>query len=99
MSPNEEIERLDAALKSFAEKYPATYGTLSITNTTFRACDKQRWMAHNWDLTDAEIHGILNGNDSERRAALLSLLRRHNIDSVEIVPGVDIIVMGPHENT
>jgi hypothetical protein len=53
----------------------------------------------NSELTDATIHEIRSGDDNERRAALLPLLGRHNIDSVKIVPGVDIIVVETHENT
>ncbi len=97
MTPDEEIERLDTALKSFAEKYPRTYGTLSITNTTFRACDKQRWNAYNWSPSDQEINGIVNGNDFERTTALQSLLRSQKIAFVKIVPGVNVIKVDPFE--
>lgn len=37
----------------------------------------------------------MNGNDDERRAGLLSLLKSHYIHKVEFVPGVDTIEVVP----
>jgi hypothetical protein len=91
MTPDQEIDRLDELLSQLHNNHPNTYGTLRITNMTFRACTQQRWADHNWVVTDEEAVAIMHGNDEERKAALLELLLPQYINQVEILPGVDII--------
>lgn len=91
MSPDEELQRLDAELTRHMDEHPQMWATLRITNTAFRACTKTHWEAHRWTVSDDEVSAILNGNDEARRAAFRSLLRGHYIHDVEIVPGIDVI--------
>ena len=91
VNADEKIERLNKELRRFAQQYPGARGTLRITNTAFRSCTKEVWRAHNWILGDEEVRKILDGSREERKAAFLALLGPHNIDDLEVVPGVDII--------
>ena len=91
MTPDQEIDRLDAVLGQFHRNHPNTYATLRMTNEGFRACTKRRWEDHNWAVKDEEIAAILNGNLEQRRAAFLSLLLPQYINKIEFVPGVDVI--------
>jgi hypothetical protein len=90
---HQEIEWLDGLLKDLHRNHPNTYVTLRIANMTFRACTKKVWNAHGWTVKDEEVTAILNGNDHERKAALLSLLTPQYINNIEIIPGVDILDM------
>jgi hypothetical protein len=95
MTADQEIELLDLLLRQLHIEHPKSSAILRINNTTFRACTKTRWEAHNWSVTDDEAAGIMNGNDEERKAALLSLLRPQRIHRIEIVPGADKIEVVP----
>lgn len=91
MTPDQEIERLDQLLEQLHRERPNTFATLRITNTAFRGCTQQRWDDHNWAVKEEEVAAIINGNDEERKRALLSLLEPQYINRIEIVPGVDIV--------
>lgn len=98
MTPDEEIDLLDAELNRLLDQHPGVNATLRITNTALRACTQTRWESHGWHPTDDELHKIMNGKDADRRTALLSLLRAHYISKVEFVPGVDIIQVIPNQS-
>lgn len=100
MNADQEIERLDQLLRQLHENYPNTFATLRINNMTFRACTADRWDSHNWAVRDEEAGAIMNGNEEQRRKALLSLLLPQYINKIEFVPGVDTIeVIVPEQAT
>ena len=98
MTPDQEIERLDAELKRLARDHPRKKGILRISRTAFGACTrKKHWEPHRWAITDDIVSKIVHGGDEERREALLSQLSDHNIREVEFVLGTDTIEVVPDE--
>jgi hypothetical protein len=96
MTPHEQIERLAAELDRLHSQDPNAHGILRLTDAYFKACSKWKWEQHGWTVSDQQICGIMNGNDRERRAALLSVLQQHMIDAVEFVAGVDVLEIVPN---
>ena len=95
MTPDEQLERLDAELNRLASEHPDQRGTLRLTSDCLRACSKWKWEQHGWTVSDGEACGIMNGSDKEQRTALLSLLKGRMIREVEFVPGADVLEVVP----
>ncbi len=95
MTPDEQLERLDAELNRLRSEHPNVHGILRVTNNCLRSCSKWKWEQHGWALSDGEACEIMNGTDEEQRSALLSVLKGHMIHKVEFVPGVDVLEVVP----
>jgi hypothetical protein len=95
MTPHEQLERLDAELDRLHSEQPNMHGILRLTDTCLSACSKWKWEQHGWTISDQQVCGIMNGNDRERRAALLSVLRGRMIHKVEFIAGVDLLEILP----
>ena len=72
MTPDEQLERLDAELDRLKSEHPNVPGILRLTNNCLRACSKWRWEQHGWTLSDGEACAIMNGDDKQQRTALSS---------------------------
>ena len=59
-------------------------------------CSKWKWEQHGWTVTDQQVCGIMNGNERDRRTALLSILKEHMIESIEFVAGADVLEVLPN---
>jgi len=94
VTPDERLERLDAELERLQSEHPNTPGILRLTDGFLRGCSKWKWEQHGWTVSDQQTCGIMNGNDRERRAALLSVLKE-SIHKVEFVPGMDVLEVVP----
>jgi hypothetical protein len=99
MTPHEQLERLDAELDRLHSEHPNTQGILRLTDTYLTACSKWKWKQHGWTISDQQVCGIMNGNDRERRAALLSVLEGHMIHKIEFIAGVDELEVLPDLST
>ena len=88
MTPDEELERLDAQLKQLQTEHPNTLGVLRLTDQCLRGCSRWKWEQHGWTISEGQSCGIMNGNEQDRRTALLSVLKGH-IQKVEFVSGLD----------
>jgi hypothetical protein len=95
MTPDEQLDRLDAELDRLHGEHPNAQGILRLTSDCLRSCSKWKWEQHGWVLSDGDACGIMNGSDKEQRTALLSILKGHMIDKVEFVPGVDVLEVVP----
>jgi hypothetical protein len=95
VTPDEQLERLDAELDRLKSEHPNAHGILRLTNTCLRSCSKWKWQQHGWALSDGDVCGIMNGNDKEQQTVLLSVLKGHMIHKVEFVPGVDVLEVVP----
>ena len=95
MTPDEQLERLDAELDRLKSEHPNVPGILRVTNTSLRSCSKWKWEQHGWKVSDGEACGIMNGDDKEQRTALLSVLKERMIHKVEFVPGLDVLEVVP----
>lgn len=95
MTPNEELEHLGAEIERLQRDHPRAQGVLRLSNTCLRRCSKWKWEQHGWIISDQQTCGIMNGNDRERRTALLSVLNGH-ITEIEIVAGLDLLEVVPH---
>ena len=94
MTPDEELNHLDAELQRLQREHPRTQRVLRLTNKCLRGCSKWKWEQHGWTITDGQTCGIMNGNDRERRTTLLSVLKGQ-IHEVEIVSGLDLLEVVP----
>ena len=90
MTPDEELKHLNTELKRLQSEHPNTPGVLQLTDQCLRRCSKWKWEQHGWTISEEQSCGIMNGNDRERRTALLSVLKGH-IDTVLFMPGLDIV--------
>jgi hypothetical protein len=95
MTPYEQLERLNAELARFHSEHPDAHGILRLPEKFLSGCSKWKWEQHGWTVSDQQVCGIMNGNDRERRAALLSVLEGHMIAKVEFVSGVDELEVRP----
>jgi hypothetical protein len=95
MTPHEQLEHLHAELDRLHSEHPNVPGILRLTDTYLTACSKWKWEQHGWTISDQQVCGIMNGNDRERRAALLSVLQEHMIHKVEFIRGVDLLEVVP----
>ena len=91
MTPDEQLERLDAELTRLKSEHPNAPGILRLTSNCLRSCSKWRWEQHGWTVSDGEVCAIMNGDDKDQRTALLSILKGHLIHKIEFVPGVDTL--------
>ncbi len=89
MTPDEQLDHLDTELDRLQNEHPEAQGILRLTDSSLRGCSKWKWEQHGWTLSDGDACGIMNGNERERRTALLSILKAHGIHKVEFVPGKD----------
>ena len=95
MTPDEQLDRLDAELNRLESEHPGVQGILRLSNTCLRSCSKWRWEKHGWVVTDGEACGIMNGDDKEQRTSLLSILKKRSIHKVVFVSGVDVLEVVP----
>jgi hypothetical protein len=98
VTPNEELEHLNAELKRLQSEHPDTPGVLRLTDQCLSRCSKWKWEQHGWTISDGQTCGIMNGNNQERRKALLSVLKGH-IDEIEFVSGLDALEIVPSLST
>ena len=68
MTPDEELEQLDAELERLQSEHPNTPGILRLTDTCLRDAPSGSGNS-SWTPSDGEVWGITNGNDRERRDA------------------------------
>ena len=94
MTPDEELDHLEAELDRLRSERPNMPGVLQLTDQCLRQCSKWKWEQHRWTITDGQACGIRNGNDKERRTALLSVLTRY-IHKIEFIPGLDMLKVVP----
>jgi hypothetical protein len=90
VTPDEELDHLDAELERLQAEHPNTPGILRLTNTLLRGCSKWKWEQHGWTITDPQSCGIMNGSERERRTALLAVLKG-SIHKVEFLSGPDVL--------
>jgi hypothetical protein len=95
MTPHEQLERLNAELDRLHSEHPNVHGILRLPDTWLIGCSKWKWEQHGWKISDQQVCGIMNGNDRERRTALLSVLKGHMIERIEFVSGVDVLEVLP----
>ena len=95
MTPDEQLERLDAELARLQSEHPNVQGILRLTNNCLCSCSKWKWEQHGWALSDGAACEIMNGSEKEQRTALLSVLQGRMIHKVEFVPGVDVLEVVP----
>ena len=98
VTPDEELEHLDAELERLQSEHPNAPGVLRLTDQCLRGCSKWKWEQHGWTISDEQTCGIMNGNDRERRTALLSVLKGH-IHKIEFVSGLDMLKVVPGPST
>jgi hypothetical protein len=92
VTPDEQLNNLVAELDWLKREYPNTPGILRLNSTSLRSCSKWKWEQHGWSLiSDGDTCGIMNGNDKDRQAALLSILKGHGIHKIEFVSDVDVM--------
>lgn len=97
MTPDERLDHLDAELDRLAREHPDVPGVLRLTHTFLRGCSKWKWQQHGWkDISDGDACGIMNGNERELRAALLSVLQSRMIRTIEFVAQADFLQVVPH---
>ncbi|MBN2022385.1 MAG: hypothetical protein JW809_06280 [Pirellulales bacterium] len=94
MTPDEELDRLDAELERLQSEHPNAQGVLLLTDQCLRGCSKWKWEQHGWSISDKQTCGIMNGDERERRTALLSVLKGH-IHTIEYVAGLDMLKVVP----
>ena len=96
MTPNEELEHLDAELERLQNEHSNTAGVLRLTDKCLRRCSTWKWEQHGWTISDGQSCGIRNGDEGARRTALLSVLKEH-IHEIEFVSGLERleVVLGP----
>jgi hypothetical protein len=94
MTPDEELAHLDAQLERLEHEHPRVQGVLRIADNCLRRCSKWKWEQHGWTISDPQACGIMNGNDRERRTALLSVLNGH-VQEIEIVSDLDVFEVVP----
>ena len=96
VTPDEQLERLNAELERLEIENPNTTRVLRLSDGCLRRCSKWKWAQRGWTISDGLTCEIMNGNERERRSALLSVLKGH-IQKVEFVPGLENleVVLGP----
>ncbi len=94
MTPDEQLEHLDTELERLQSERPNTPGILRLTDEFLRGCSKWKWEQHGWTISDQQTCGIMNGNERERRTALLAVLKE-NIHKVEFLSGLDVLEVVP----
>ena len=94
VTPDEELEHLDAELERLQGKHPNTTGILRLTDDFLRGCSKWKWEQHGWTIGDQQTCGIMNGGDRERRTALLAVLKG-SIHEVEFLSGRGMLEVVP----
>ena len=95
MTPDEELDHLDAELQRLQNEHANTLGVLRLTDRCLRRCSKWKWEQHGWTISDGQTCGLMNGNERERRTALMEVLKGHihdiefvtDLDALKVVPG------------
>ena len=98
MTPDEELERLDAELERLQSEHPNTTGVLRLSDQCLRGCSKWKLEQHGWTISDEQTCGIMNGNERDRAIALLSVLKGH-VHKIEFVSGLDMLEVVPCPST
>lgn len=91
MTPDEQLDRLDAELTRARSTSPKAPAILRLSSKCLRSCSKWKWEQHGWILSDGQSCAIMNGSENEAKGALLSILAGHMIRKIEFVPGVDVL--------
>ena len=96
MTPNEELDHLNAELERVANEHSDTPRVLRLTDNCLRRVSKWKWEQRGWTINDGQACGIRNGNEQARRTALMSVLKEH-IQEIEFVSGLEMleVVLGP----
>ena len=96
MTPNEELDYLNAELERVENEHSDTPRVLRLTDNCLRGLSKWKWEQRGWTIDDGQACGIRNGDDQSRRTALMSVLKGH-IDEVEFASGLEMleVVLGP----
>ena len=96
VTPNEELEHLDAELERLQNEHSNTAGVLRLTDKCLRRCSRWKWEQHGWTISAGQSCGIMNGDERVRRTALMSVLKGH-IHEVEFVSGLERleVLLGP----
>jgi hypothetical protein len=99
MTPDQELEHLDAELERLQNERSNTARVLRLTDKCLRRCSKWKWEQHGWTVSDGQSCGIMNGNERARRTALMAVLNEH-INEIEFVSDLERleVVMGPAES-
>ncbi len=87
MTPNDELNHLDAELERLQDDHSNTR-VLRLTDECLRRCSTWKWEQHGWTISDGQSSGIRNGNERARRTALMSVLKEH-IHEIEFVSGLE----------
>jgi hypothetical protein len=95
MTPNEQLESLNAEIDRLHSEHPNMHGILRLPDTYLVGCSKWKWEQHGWTISDQQVCGIMNGNERERRTALLSVLKERMIERIEFVSGADALEILP----
>ena len=90
MTPNEELDHLNAELERVANEHSDTPRVLRLTDNCLRRLSKWKWEQRGWTINDEQACGIRNGNEQARRTALLSVLEGH-VQEIEFVSGLKIL--------
>ena len=94
MTPDEELVHLNAELERLRSAGPSAQGVLRLTDKCLRRCSKWKWEKHGWAITEQQSCGIMNGNERERRTALMLLLKGH-VHRVDFVSGLEMLEVLP----
>jgi len=94
VTPDEELDHLDAELQRLQSEHPNTLGVLRLTDQCLRRCSKWKWEQHGWTISDAQTCGIVNGDSRERLTALLAVLKGH-IRKIEFTSGLEALEVVP----
>ena len=87
MTPEEELDHLEAELERLQGQHPDAPGVLRLTDQCLRGCSQWKWEQRGWTISEGQACGIMNGNERERRLALMSVLK-DRIDEIELVPSL-----------
>ena len=88
MSPNAELVHFNAQLKRVGNEHSETPRVLRLAEDGLRRLSKWKWEQNGWAITEGQACGIRNGNEQQRRTALMSVLKGH-IQQIEFVPNLE----------
>ena len=95
MTPHEQLEASMRNSIGCTANTRTCRGFCGLPSTHLIGCSKWKWEQHGWTVTDQQVCGIMNGNERERRTALLSILKERKIESIEFVADADNLEVLP----